>query len=123
MLATKSSPPVASGGCHCGTIRFDAIIDISTAAECNCSYCSKIGLLLVFAGEEQFRQTEGHRALTDYRFNTGHIAHLFCARCGTAVFGRVPAPDERALVAINLRCVDGIDLASVKREHVNGAAR
>lgn len=122
-MATSPSLQSTSGGCHCGTVRFEAEVDITTAAECNCSYCSKIGLLLAFTGEKRLCLTAGHHALTDYRFHTGHVAHLFCARCGTAIYGRVPGPDNRPLIAVNLRCVDGLDLTSIDRRPVNGAAR
>lgn len=122
-MATSPSLQNGLGGCHCGTVRFEADVDITTAVDCNCSYCSKIGLLLAFTGEKQFLLTAGHDALTDYRFHTGHVAHLFCARCGTAVYGRVPGPDNRPLVAVNLRCVDGLDLTSIDRRAVDGASR
>ena len=111
-----------TGGCHCGAVRFEADVDTSSGIECNCSYCSKSANLLAFTGADQFRQTAGEDSLTDYRFNKNVIAHLFCANCGIGAFGRGKGPDGQETAAINLRCVDGIDLDAVERKPFNGAA-
>ncbi|HVH49461.1 MAG TPA: GFA family protein [Sphingomicrobium sp.] len=111
-----------TGGCHCGAVRFEADVDTSSGIECNCSYCSKSANLLAFTGADQFRQTAGEDSLTDYRFNKNVIAHLFCANCGIGAFGRGKGPDGQEMAAINLRCVDGIDLDAVERKPFNGAA-
>lgn len=110
------------GGCHCGAVRFEAQVDISSGTECNCSYCSKAAPLLAFTGTDDFRLIAGAEAMTDYRFNKHAIAHLFCSTCGISAFGKARAPDGREMVAVNLRCVDDIDLAAVARQPFNGAA-
>ncbi len=111
-----------SGGCHCGTVRFEAQVDTASGVECNCSYCAKAGPLLAFTSADKFAQTAGADRTSDYRFNKQVIAHLFCADCGISAFGRGTAPDGTEMAAINLRCVDGIDLAAVERKPFNGAA-
>ena len=110
------------GGCHCGAVRFEAELDTSSGVECNCSYCSKAAPLLAFTGADAFRQTAGEDNLTDYRFNKEVIAHLFCSTCGVSAFGRGETPDGTQMAAINLRCVDGIDLDSLQRQRFDGAA-
>ncbi|QIK96303.1 GFA family protein [Sphingomonas sp. HDW15A] len=114
--------PSVTGGCHCGAVRFEAEVDTSSGIECDCSYCSKSGNLLAFTGADSFRPTSGMGDLTDYRFNKKVIAHLFCKHCGIGAFGRGTGPDGREMAAINLRCVDGIDLDKVERKPFNGAA-
>ena len=111
-----------TGGCHCGAVRFEADVDISSGIECNCSYCSKSGNILAFTSADQFKQTDREASLTDYRFNKHVIAHLFCATCGISAFGRGKGPGGQEMAAINLRCVDGIDLEAVERKPFNGAA-
>ena len=111
-----------TGACHCGAVRFEAEVDTSSGLECNCSYCAKAAPLLAFTSADQFRQTAGEDKLTDYRFNKQSIAHLFCSACGISAFGRGTGPGGVEMAAINLRCVDGIDLDQVKRERFNGAA-
>ena len=110
------------GGCHCGAVRFEAEVETGSGVECNCSYCSKAAPLLAFTTLDRFRQTAGDGRLTDYRFNKGVIAHLFCSTCGISAFGRGKGRDGTEMAAINLRCVDGIDLDAVKRQPFNGAA-
>ena len=111
-----------TGGCHCGNVRFEADVETASGIECNCSYCSKAAPLLAFTSADRFRQTAGEDAMTDYRFNKRVIAHLFCSRCGISAFGRGKGPDGTEMAAINLRCVDDIDLESIDRKMFNGAA-
>ena len=110
------------GGCHCGAVRFEAQVDTSSGMECNCTYCSKAAPLLAFCPADRFRQTAGEDSLTDYRFNKQAIAHLFCSACGISAFGSGEMPDGTRMAAINLRCVDGIDLAAVQRQPFDGTA-
>ncbi len=51
----------------------------------------------------------GADALTEYRFNTRNIQHLFCRECGIELFARGIGPDGKAVVAINVRCLDDVD--------------
>ena len=76
---------------------------------CNCSICQKRGLLLAFTTPDQFTLTAGPNDLTDYRFNKKVIRHLFCPECGIESFARGTGPDGREMVAINVRCLDGVD--------------
>ena len=34
-----------TGGCHCGRVRYEVTTDLATVMECNCSHCSKRGML------------------------------------------------------------------------------
>ncbi|HEY0625398.1 MAG TPA: GFA family protein [Allosphingosinicella sp.] len=110
------------GGCHCGVVRFEAEVETTSGIECNCSYCSKAAPLLAFTTADKFEVTAGQQRLTDYRFNKQVIAHLFCSACGISAFGTGRGPDGTEMAAINLRCVDGIDLQAVQRQPFNGAA-
>jgi hypothetical protein len=78
--------------------------------------------LLAFTTADRFRQTCGQEALIDYRFNKQAIAHFFCRRCGISSFGRGIGADGTETAAINLRCVDRISLAAVRRQPFDGAA-
>jgi hypothetical protein len=112
-----------SGGCHCGAVRYAVDLALEHAMACNCSICSKRGLLLAFAGAEQFRLKAGEEALQDYRFNTHKIGHLFCRSCGVESFARGDRPGDGAtMVAINLRCVEGVDLEALPVRRFDGAS-
>lgn len=100
-----SSQLTATGGCHCGAVRFE--IDIPQAVEvldCNCSMCAKTGFLHLIVGGGDFRLTTSPAALTEYRFNTGTARHLFCATCGIKSF-YVPRSHPEGY-SVNLRTLD-----------------
>ena len=108
------------GGCHCGAIRYEVTADVNRLMACNCSICSKKGTLLTFVGTDQFKMLSGEGELTDYQFNKHNIHHLFCRKCGIASFANGTGPDGKKMVAINARCLDGLDLAKVPVAEFDG---
>jgi hypothetical protein len=48
------------------------------------------------------------------------VHHLFCSVCGVQSFGRGATPDGRQMVAINVRCLDGVDIPSLSVDHFDG---
>ncbi|GAA4527515.1 GFA family protein [Chelativorans composti] len=111
------------GGCHCNAVRFRVEVDLSNPVTCNCSYCTKRGSILAFTPEQNFVLESGEDKLTEYRFNTRTIAHLFCSVCGMESFSRGELPDGRRMVAVNLRCLDGVDPQSLNPTMVDGRSR
>jgi hypothetical protein len=109
-----------TGGCHCGHVRYEVESDLAEVISCNCSICQKRGTLLTFVPEEKFRLLSGAEFLTDYQFNKNVIHHLFCSTCGTASFAKGEKPGGGAMVAVNIRTLDDIDLADVKPRAVDG---
>ena len=108
------------GGCHCGAVRYKANADISVVNECNCSHCEKKGFLLVFTPASDFELLSGGDKLTEYRFNKKQIEHLFCSVCGVQSFARGKGPDGAEVTAINVRCLDGVDIHALTRRPVDG---
>jgi hypothetical protein len=110
-----------TGGCHCGAYRYDVSTDLEKVIVCNCSRCHKLGLVLTFVAPEAFTLTTGgESALTDYRFNKKVIQHLFCPTCGVESYARGKGPDGTEMIAINVRCLDGVELDSLTLTPVNG---
>ena len=109
-----------TGGCHCGAVRYEVTADLGGAISCNCSRCSKLGAILTFAPAQNFKLFSGEPKLTDYQFNKKTIHHLFCAICGIESFARGAMPDGTPTVAINVRCLDGVDLATLSPKAVDG---
>jgi hypothetical protein len=109
------------GGCHCGRVRFavaaPAEIEVS---ECNCSICQKRGALWAPVPAAQFSLMRGQDALADYQFNRKKIHHLFCESCGIGSFSRGTAPNGQETVMLNVRCLDGVDVDSLKVKKVDG---
>ncbi len=108
------------GGCHCGQISFEAEGDLQQVTECNCSICSKRGFLLWFVPRVNLRLTTPEESLATYTFNKHKIKHYFCPKCGCAPFGDETSPTGVAMAAINVRCLDDVDLSALKLNHFDG---
>jgi len=102
-----------AGGCHCGAVRYEAAAALDRVISCNCSICQKSGSLLAFVPAADFKLASGADNLTNYQFNKKVIHHLFCKTCGIRSFARGKGPDGSEMVAINVRCLDGVELASL----------
>jgi hypothetical protein len=109
-----------TGGCHCGKVRFEVMMDITGAISCNCSICSKRGWLLTFVPSTSFTLTTGENELTEYQFNKKMIHHLFCKTCGTASFGKGSDGQGNEMIAVNLRCIDDLDLSVIPVTEYDG---
>lgn len=109
-----------SGSCHCGAVQFSVEGEIDQAIECNCSHCSRKGFLLWFVPRQGLSITSGTDKLTTYTFNRHMIQHQFCSVCGCQAFGLGRMPDGSETAAINIRCLEHIDLDKVTRVPVNG---
>jgi hypothetical protein len=110
-----------TGSCHCGAVKFTVEGEPGKAIECNCSHCSRKGFLLWFVPRSHFALAAGEDSLRSYTFNKHAIQHRFCTQCGTQAFayGRNPK-DDSEMVAVNIRCLDDVDLDAVERVPVNG---
>jgi hypothetical protein len=108
------------GGCHCGRVRYEALTDPAQAIACNCSICTKQGLWLVFVKPAQFKLLTGLEALGDYQFNKHVIHHMFCRTCGVESFARGKSKDGKDMFAINVRCLDGVDISKLNPKPFDG---
>jgi hypothetical protein len=109
-----------NGSCHCGAIAFEVEGDIETAIDCNCSMCRRRGGLLWFAPRSAFQLTTPVEALGTYTFNRHVIHHHFCKRCGIATHGDGVGPDGREMTAVNVRCIEAIDLKALSIQEFDG---
>ncbi|HEY3804647.1 MAG TPA: GFA family protein [Kofleriaceae bacterium] len=111
------------GSCHCGAVAYEVDMEsVNGAMACNCSMCRRAGTLFTFVPDAAFRLTRGDDAIGDYQFNKHAIHHLFCKTCGIKSFARGKKPDGSAMVAINVRCLDGIDPDKLEIKHFDGAS-
>jgi hypothetical protein len=95
------------GGCHCGRVRFRARVDLELLSQCNCSICTKKGILHLPVAVEDFELLRGKNDLTAYTFGTGVAQHTFCSHCGMHAFYIPRSQPDR--LTVNARCLDGID--------------
>ena len=100
-----AAPVWRAGGCHCGAVRFEALLaDEAEAQTCTCSMCEKVGFVHVIVPENRFRLLQGADRITTYTFNTGVAKHTFCSVCGVKPFYRPRSnPDGWS---VNGRCLE-----------------
>lgn len=108
--------------CHCGKVAIEAEGEIDSGLACNCSMCGRRGSLLWFVPRDKVKFTTPEDQAASYTFNKHVIQHRFCPACGIHVFGEGTDPKGGKVAAVNLRCVEGLDLDSVKVHHYDGRA-
>jgi len=116
-------PKTFTGGCHCGQVRFEATCDLAMVTACNCSICTKKGLHFTFLPPASFQLRAGEENLKEYLFNKHAIRHQFCIDCGVEVFARGKRPEGTEVVALNVSCIDGVDLSKIAMTPVDGRSR
>lgn len=109
-----------TGSCHCGRIAFEAEGEIDSALACNCSICSRKGSLLWFIPRQNLKLKTPQDAMSTYLFNKHVIKHRFCPSCGIHPFGEGTDQKGNAMAAINLRCVENLDLAKIPVHEYDG---
>lgn len=93
------------GSCHCGQVRFRVRLeDDQEIVDCNCSMCTRKGILHFIVPEDRFELLQGENALAIYAFGTHVAKHMFCKTCGIHAFYRPRShPDQWD---VNARCLD-----------------
>ena len=114
---------IYTGGCHCGMVRFECTTDLAMVTACNCSICTKKGLHFAFLSPNSFQLRAGVESLREYLFNKHAIHHQSCNDCGVEVFARGSKGDGTPVIAVNVSCIDGIELAKLKLTPVDGKSR
>jgi len=110
-----------TGSCHCGAVRYTAEADLSQPVlACNCSMCGRSGTLLTFVPADKFVLEQGGDELTDYLFNRENIHHLFCKICGIKSFARGTGPNGQPMIAINARCLAGVEPSTLAVQQIDG---
>lgn len=111
---------IYKGRCHCGKVAFEVEGEINGAIACNCSICSRKGTLMWFVPREKLRLLTSESEMSTYTFNKHVIKHRFCPTCGIHPYGEGVGPNGNSMAAINIRCIEGIDLASVPVQNYDG---
>lgn len=104
--------PTYHGSCHCRAVRFEIDTVIDRVTVCNCSICTRKGIVHHRVAPERFRLIEGGGVLATYQFGTRVAKHCFCSICGVHVFTRPRAAPE--LYTINVRVLEDFDLSSAQ---------
>jgi hypothetical protein len=110
------------GSCHCGKIAYRLDAEPTEAIECNCSICRRKGGVLAAFAPDQFHLDTPRDDITVYTFGGHAIRHQFCRICGCAPFAEGAGPDGEAMVVVNLRCAEDVDLSLIRIIPFDGAS-
>jgi len=108
------------GSCHCGRVAFEVEGMVDRSMACNCSMCRRRGSLLWFVPRERLQLLTPEADVATYRFHKHVIAHRFCPNCGIHVYGEGQAPDGKPMAAVNIRCIEDIELETVPVTQFDG---
>ncbi|WP_096670997.1 GFA family protein [Polaromonas sp. AET17H-212] len=114
---------VYQGSCHCGKVAFEVEGELTGAMECNCSICTRKGALMWFVPREKLRLLTPEDAMATYTFNKHVIEHRFCKTCGIHAYGEGVDPKGHRMAAVNVRCLEGVDLAAIPVQHFDGRSK
>ena len=106
---------IHKGSCHCGQVKFEAEGRIEAVVSCNCSICSRKGALLWAVDAGKFHVFDAGADMGSYSFNKHAFRHRFCRNCGIATH-----TEGDGFVAVNIRCIEGLDPAAVSAVEFDG---
>ena len=109
------------GSCHCGKTKFEVEGELKQVLSCNCSICRRKGALLWGMPATGFKLLTPPSNLKTYEFNKHVIHHKFCTTCGINPFSEAADKSGNKMVAVNVRCLDGVDLDKLEVKHIDGA--
>jgi len=119
------------GSCHCGKVRFEVDAEIDHVRACDCSVCRRRGALNHRVAKASLRLLTPWDELAVYQWGSRTARDYFCPVCGILPFRRPSDPTPQELLdgvppfdgwAINVRCLDGVDLDSIPLRKIVGSA-
>ncbi|MBM3563151.1 MAG: GFA family protein [Alphaproteobacteria bacterium] len=119
-----------NGSCHCGKVRFEVTADIDHVRVCDCSICRKRGALNFRVEEADLSLTTPLEELSSYQWGTRTAKDYFCPTCGILPFRRPRHTTAAELGggtkpftgwAINIRCLDDVDIFSLPQKIIHGS--
>jgi hypothetical protein len=110
-----------AGSCHCGAVKYEVMVDATSASRCNCSICSKVGALGSIVKPEAFTLLAGDADLDRYEWGARISKRFFCKRCGVHCFARGHLTELGGdYVSVNFQTLDDVDPGSVRVSHWDG---
>lgn len=110
---------VHTDACHCGAVTYEVRAEISDFYRCDCSLCARRGAVMSRVANDALVILAGADKLTLYPWNTHIARRYFCSVCGVYPFHRQrSSPDH---TAINVLCLDGLDIAGRPVGQAHGA--
>jgi hypothetical protein len=87
-----------TGGCLCGSVRYEVAQPLVVAAYCHCTRCQRrsgsAAAVSALAAPGSVRMTAGEELLDSYDPPDGGFSKVFCSACGGALFARHPTDGD-----------------------------
>ena len=97
-----------NGSCSCSKVTFEVETKLKRISKCNCSICTKKGIIHHVVDQNKFILISGKDNLSLYQFGTMRAKHYFCKYCGIHLFNNPRTYPEK--VSVNVNCLDDFDL-------------
>ena len=97
-----------NGSCSCSKVTFEVKTELTRISKCNCSICTKKGIIHHVVDQNKFILISGKDNLSLYQFGTMRAKHYFCEHCGIHLFNNPRTYPEK--VSVNVNCLDDYDL-------------
>ena len=117
-----SGMQVHAGGCHCGAVRYEARLDLSTgASRCNCSICQKTAATGMGGKPGMVRVVKGEEHLSSYGVGDSPNKRFFCKHCGIHLFGKGDVAELGGpFESVNINTLDDVELSAMKIGYWDG---
>ena len=97
-----------TGGCQCGAIRYEAVVDPATSSICHCNDCQKLSgsawRAIVRTRAEDFRLTGEPRVYIKTAESGNKRGQAFCPDCGSSLYAFTPPDPE--VISLRIGSVD-----------------
>jgi hypothetical protein len=110
------------GSCHCGRVAYEVEGEIRNVISCNCSICQRKGSLLWFVPRDQLKLLTPEDSASTYLFNKHLIRHRFCPVCGMHPYAEGTDPKGQKMAAVNIRCLEEVDIDKIPVTPFDGRA-
>ena len=98
-----------TGGCLCGSVRFEVTEPLLRASYCHCTRCQRRTGTAASAQARvpsgAFRLLSGEESLGRFEPGDGGFDKVFCTGCGSALWSE--APDDPDTRSVRLGAIDG----------------
>jgi hypothetical protein len=119
MEATMSTKK-HTGSCHCGAVKFEVEIDATRGSRCNCSVCTKLGVIGAIAKPEALHVEDESRCGT-YRWGGMTATRFFCKQCGITTHLRGHLEQLGGdYVSVVLNTLDDVDPSTIELTYWDG---
>lgn len=99
------------GSCHCARIAYEVQGEPQRVMACRCAFCTRQGVLRWSVPRAHWRLHTAQQNLSAYRIAEQPLTHYFCPICGCLVFSAQEGDEAHAMVSLNARCLEEVDVS------------